>query len=459
MPTTGTRAHDPDERVHRGAGRTAREEIESGPRRRSGWFILGSEVKAFEKGWASYCGAPFCVGVGNGMDAIEIGLRAMGIGAGDEVITTPMTAIATILAIVHAGATPVLADIDPDDRAARHRERRAGAHASNQGRAAGAPLRSDRRHGSLDAFCAQKGIQLLEDCAQSHGATWNGETAGTFGFRSVQLLSDEEPRRQGRRRRADHGSTGIAEKARMLRNYGTRTRYEHPELGLNSRLDELQAAILRAAPGSTDSTRGGEPWPIAITPKSGTHVSARWPRPPRARATSIICSSRVLCRDRLARTLRDNGIETPVHYPIAAHRQESLTGIRCDPRGLPHAERHADECLSIPCHPQLTDDEVRPSSRASTPSNSRAMLRRVHWYAAAPILAAMPVINAAKLYSASVPISLGQVVRDCVVLMVLTAAIAVVLLLSGGSDRSKVQRSRSACCSPAPTRPLPVRST
>ena len=327
----------------------------------SGWFILGKEVQSFETGWARFCGAPFCVGVGNGMEAIEIGLRAMDIGAGDEVITTPTTAIATILAIVHAGATPVLADIHPDtalldiasvERAITPRTR---------------AVLLVHLYGQIDdmdrwrELCRVKGLHLLEDCAQSHGAIWKGWMAGTFGvFSAFSFYPTKNLGAKGDAGALTTGSAALAEKARTLRNYGTRTRYEHPEVGLNSRLDEMQAAILRVRLDWLDRFNDRR---RAVANRYYAEI-----RNPRIRSMAAPAASeshvhhlfvaRCAERDRLARTLRDNGIETLVHYPIAAHRQESLTGIRCDPRGLPHAERHADECLSIPCHPQLTDDDV-----------------------------------------------------------------------------------------------------
>jgi dTDP-4-amino-4,6-dideoxygalactose transaminase len=339
-----------------------REEIESMARvARSGWFILGREVKAFEQAWASYCGAPFCVGVGNGLDAIEIGLRAMGIGAGDEVVTTPMTAIATILAIVHAGATPVLADIDPEtallDVASVERALTPRTKAVLLVHLYGQIPDMDR----WTAFCEEKGVQLIEDCAQSHGAAWNGKTAGTFGpFGAFSFYPTKNLGGKGDGGALVTGSTSIAERARMLRNYGTRTRYEHPELGVNSRLDELQAAILSARLPWLDRFNARR---RAVADRYAREIAnprVRPLAPPRSSSSHVYHLFVVRCsdRDRLASFLTDRGIETLAHYPIPAHKQESLSGIRHDPRGLPHAERHAKECLSIPCHPQLRDDEV-----------------------------------------------------------------------------------------------------
>ncbi|MDE3208905.1 MAG: DegT/DnrJ/EryC1/StrS family aminotransferase, partial [Pseudomonadota bacterium] len=211
----------------------------------SGWYILGPEVQAFEHSWAQYCGVHEAVGVGNGMDAIEIGLRACGIGNGDEVITTAMTAFATVMAILRAGASPVLADIDPatgllgPDSVKRCLSNRTKAvllvhlygHIS-------------RMEDWVD-FCEANKIVLLEDCAQAHLATWQGRPAGSFGrFGAYSFYPTKNLGAKGDGGALVTNCPSVAEKARSLRNYGQTIRYHHPMEGLNSRLDELQAALL-----------------------------------------------------------------------------------------------------------------------------------------------------------------------------------------------------------------------
>jgi dTDP-4-amino-4,6-dideoxygalactose transaminase len=339
-----------------------RDEIEAMARvARSGWFILGKEVTAFEEAWARYCGAPFCVGVGNGLDAIEIGLRALGIGPNDEVITTPTTAIATILAVVHAGATPVLADIDPAtallDPASVGRAITARTKAVLLVHLYGQVADMDQ----WSAFGREAGIQVIEDCAQSHGASWNGRAAGTFGpFGAFSFYPTKNLGGKGDGGALITASAALKEKARMLRNYGTRTRYEHPELGVNSRLDELQAAILSARLPWLDAFNGRRRGIAARYLDEIANPRVQLLAPPRQPSSHVYHLFVVRCadRDRLCRFLHDRGIETLVHYPIPAHQQASLSGIRLEPHGLPHAERHARECLSIPCHPQLRDEDV-----------------------------------------------------------------------------------------------------
>ncbi len=329
---------------------------------RSGRYILGNEVKDFEASWKARCGARFAVGVGNGMDAIEIGLSALGIGNGDEVITTPMTAFATVLAIMRAGAEPVLGDIDPDtalldpvsvERCLSPRTRAVLiVHLYGQ---------VHNMEGWMD-FCKRAGIHLVEDCAQSHAALWKGRAAGTFGVWGAYsfyptknlgaigdggaIITDQEE---------------IANKAGILRNYGQSQRYHHPERGLNSRLDELQAAILSARLG----------WLDAYT-KRRKEIAEEYTRgiinpliqkmaKPVVRDSHVYHLYVIRCdeRDRLAGYLQEHGIFTLVHYPIPAHLQRPCSGVRTDPQGLIHAEKHAARCLSIPCHPQMSDDDVR----------------------------------------------------------------------------------------------------
>ena len=327
----------------------------------SGWYILGEEVAFFEAAWAKFCGARFCVGVANGMEAMQLGLHALGIGPGDEVITTPMTALATVLSIIHAGPMPVLADIDfstaliARDSVARCISSRTRAlllvHLYGQ-----VPNMAD-----WAAFCADAGITLLEDCAQAHGARHNGQQAGTFGrWGAFSFYPTKNLGAKGDAGALVTDSEEVAVGVRQLRNYGMRSRYEHASAGFNSRLDELQAAILAVR----------LPWLDRFNSRR-EEIAARYRREIRNPRVELLaepiqpenhvyhlfvvhCSE----RDRLADFLKHNGIQTLIHYPIPAHQQACCTGLRRDPAGLRNAEAHAQQCLSIPCHPQLTDDEV-----------------------------------------------------------------------------------------------------
>jgi len=212
---------------------------------RSGWYILGNEVKDFEAAWANQCGVSFAVGVGNGMDAIEIGLRSLGIGPGDEVITTAMTAFATVLAIIRAGATPVLADIDPTtgllDPLSVERCLSCDTKAVLLVHLYGQIRQMDKWH----ELCDRTNIHLLEDCAQAHLAHSKDRTAGSFGvWGAYSFYPTKNLGAIGDGGALITNSEAIAQQAQVLRNYGQTQRYHHQEIGLNSRLDELQAALL-----------------------------------------------------------------------------------------------------------------------------------------------------------------------------------------------------------------------
>jgi dTDP-4-amino-4,6-dideoxygalactose transaminase len=330
---------------------------------RSGWFVLGDEVRRFEAAWSTACGGAHAVGVANGLDAIEIGLRALGLQPGDEIVTTPMTAYATVLGIQRAGGVPVLADIDPGtallDPASVERcigPRTRGVllvHLYGQVRAMP----------RWQALCAHHGLWLLEDCAQSHLAASGGVVAGGFGrFGAYSFYPTKNLGAPGDAGALVTREPDVAERARMLRNYGQVTRYEHREAGMNSRLDELQAALLserlvwlerftarrraivdRYRAGLADTAVA---CPLLPPESPESHVHHLF----------VVVSAR---RDALSAHLREQGVETIIHYPIAAHRQPAADPAwRRDPAGLAHAEAHAATCLSLPCHPNLSDADV-----------------------------------------------------------------------------------------------------
>ncbi|OIR19142.1 dTDP-3-amino-3,6-dideoxy-alpha-D-galactopyranose transaminase [mine drainage metagenome] len=327
----------------------------------SGWYVLGNEVVAFERQWAAVCGVDNAVGVGNGMDAIEIALRALNIGPGDEVITTPMTAFATVLAIIRAGAIPVLADIDPQtallslESAGRCVTTRTKAlllvHLYGQVRAMDAWM----------AFCSRHGIVLVEDCAQAHLASWKSKVAGSFG--SAGAYSFYPTKNLGAPGDAGMLVTndeGIAQRAGRLRNYGQSIRYQHPELGMNSRLDEIHAAMLaerlkwlqefterRRQIAEAYQTRITNPLirKLAVPEGTSSHVYHLY---------VITCEQ----RDALQAYLLERQIQALIHYPIPIHHQEPCRTIARDPEGLVQSEVHALNCLSLPCHPQMTDGDI-----------------------------------------------------------------------------------------------------
>lgn len=328
---------------------------------KSGWYVLGNEVTNFEKEWSLACGVEYGVGVANGMDAIEIALRSLDIGPGDEVITTPMTAFASVLAIVRAGATPVLADIDSETallslesvkNCITNRTRAVLlVHLYGQ-------IRAMSAWGEL---CQSAGIHLIEDCAQAHLATLQGKVAGSFGTAGAySFYPTKNLGAPGDAGMLVTANENIAIRAARIRNYGQEVRYTHPELGLNSRLDELQAAILserykwlleftEKRRKIADTYRLGISNPLiqlmSQPEEPSAHVYHLW---------VVTCKY----RDELQAHLYSKEIQTLIHYPIPIHKQIPFKDIQRDERGLTNSEIHAGNCLSIPCHPHLNEQEI-----------------------------------------------------------------------------------------------------
>jgi len=332
------------------------------------------------------------------MDAIEIALRANGIGPGDEVITTPLTAFATVLAVLRAGATPVLADIDPDTALLDRRS--VASCLSPRTRA----VLLVHLYGQLRdpqgwvAFCETRNLLLIEDCAQAHLARSDGRVAGSFGAAGAYGFyptgnlgaagdagmlvcggsgtSAADGGYGGQGFDFGHGYVAaqgrgwlpadgdaperVAERARRLRNEGQSERHHHVELGLNSRLDELQAALLQARLPFLEAWTARRR-AIAERYRAGLwHGEIRLLAPPVQPETHVhhlfvITTPR---RDALQAHLAQAGIQTLCHYPVPVHLQPPCLGIARAAAGLQNAETHAAECLSLPCHPGLSDWDV-----------------------------------------------------------------------------------------------------
>lgn len=334
---------------------------------RSGWYVLGNEVKAFEKEFATACGIAHSVGVGNGMDAIEIGLRALGIGPGDEVITTPMTAFATVLAVIRAGATPVLADIREDSGLLDLESVRKKVGPRTKAVLLVHLYGQVRDMDAWTAFCREAGILLLEDCAQAHLAAWKGTVAGGFGewgaysFYPTKNLGTAGDGGALNTRRDD-----VAARASVLRNYGQEKRYYHSDIGLNSRLDEIHAALLserlKRLPQFTERRRE-----IAAAYFAGIrNPKVRLLAPPVEPANHAYHLFVVCCddRDALMKHLTAAGVESLIHYPVPMHAQAACAGLFASGESFPVADRHAATCLSIPCHHNMTLEQAAEVVRA-----------------------------------------------------------------------------------------------
>jgi len=336
-----------------------------------GRYILGEEAVAFEQEFARYMGLREAVGVGNGTDALHVALRACGVGPGDAVLTVSHTAVATVAATELAGATPVLVDIDPatytlspqhlaDTLAAMVSRRTASAPRPK----AVIPVHLYGHPADLPAIldiARRYELYVVEDCAQSHGATLQGRKTGTWG--NLAAFSFYPTKNLGAL--GDGGAVAtddprLGERVRLLREYGWRERYISELAGLNTRLDELQAAILRVKLRYLDreNARRRELARIYDAALSGTRLVT----PVQATGAEHVYHQYIVRtgrRDDLRAFLKDHAVGTLIHYPVPVHLQPAYRGrIALGDGGLPYTERAATEIVSLPMYPELTDAQV-----------------------------------------------------------------------------------------------------
>ncbi len=325
----------------------------------SGWYILGSEVEAFEAEWATYCGAAHAVGVANGLDALTLALRALDIGRGDEVIVPSNTYIATWLAVSAVGARPV--PVEPDPATHNIDPARIASAVTPRTRAI-LPVHLYGQPADLDAIlevAGAYGLAVVEDAAQAHGARYKGRRIGAHG--DIVCWSFYPGKNLGAMGDAGAVTTNraeLAERIRALRNYGSRAKYVNDEQGVNSRLDPLQAAILRAKLPYLDAWterrravagRYGEA--LAETGVALPYVP-NWAEP--AWHLYVVRSAE---REMLQSQLAEAGIGTLIHYPIPPHMQAAYADLGLAPDSLPLARCLASEVLSLPMGPHLTSDQ------------------------------------------------------------------------------------------------------
>jgi len=328
---------------------------------RSGWWILGKEVEEFEEAWANHCAAKHAIGVANGLDAIEIGLRAVGVSDGDEVITTPVTAYATTLAIQRIGAIPVFADIDAETGCLT-----ADSVASCVSSCTKAilPVHLYGRAADLDGLstiCEDHGLKLIEDCAQAHGAVYRGRPVGTIGHCGAwSFYPTKNLGAIGDAGALTTNNSEVAEAARCLRNYGQRDRYHHDLAGMNSRLDEMQAALLRVRLPWLDSWTTRRREIAAKYRQEISHPLLKTLSEASDPAADVHHLYVMLTpeRDRVRSLLQQQGIPTLIHYPLPSTKQRALGPHRLAPEGIPRALQHCERCFSLPIHPFLSDGEV-----------------------------------------------------------------------------------------------------
>ncbi len=324
------------------------------------WFILGEEGQRFEEEFASYLGAMHGIGVGSGTEALHLALLACGVEPGDEVITVSNTAVPTISAISFANAIPKLVDIDPATFTMDVNKLEAAITVRTK---VILPVHLFGQPADLAPIleiARRRKLKVIEDACQAHGAMYGDRKAGILG--DAGCFSFYPSKNLGAYGDAGFVCTNDAEMAnrlRLLRNYGQRRRYYHAIKGFNSRLDEVQAAILRTKLPYLDENNQRrqqialyydkllEETPVTTPPhaKYGTHVFHLY----------VIRAPR---RDALMAYLAEQGIETIIHYPVPVHLQEAYRDLQMDKGSLPAAEKAAEEIVSLPIYPEIRDDEV-----------------------------------------------------------------------------------------------------
>lgn len=325
---------------------------------RSGWYILGNEVNSFEKEFAQYTGAGYCVGVASGLDALWIAFKALGIGSGDEVLVQGNTYIASVMGITINGAKPVFIEpdvyynIDADLLEKKNTEHtKAILVVHLYGQSADMKKIMDIAH--------RYDLRVVEDCAQAHGATYNDKQVGTFG--DIGCFSFYPSKNLGA-----YGDAGaivtddpqIANFVKIFRNYGSEKRYYNQMIGANSRLDELQAGLLRVKLKYLDSINEEK---RKIAEKYSEQLKNSKIELPKERANvySVWHQYVIRCgyREKLIEYLHANGVETLIHYPVPPHRAEAYRYLGIQEGELPITERYAGQVLSIPIYNGMTDEE------------------------------------------------------------------------------------------------------
>ncbi len=340
----------------------------------SGWFVLGPEVEAFEAEFAAYCGTRHCVGVGNGLEAMELVLRAWDIGPGDEVIVPSNTYIATWLAVSAVGAKPV--PVEPDPRTHNIDANSIEAAITPRTRAI-LPVHLYGQPADMDAIMAiaeQRGLRVMEDVAQAQGARYKSRVtgslahAGAFSFfptKNLGALGDAGA--------VTTNDAALAERLRVLRNYGSKQKYVNLEKGYNSRLDELQAALLRVKLPHLDAWNERRKalaahYRAALGDMAGLglpHVP-QWADP--AWHLFVITSDR---REALTKALDAAGIGWLIHYPIPPHLQAAYAELKQGKGSFPIAERLAETVLSLPLGPHMTANAIEQVAAAVARSDGR----------------------------------------------------------------------------------------
>ena len=332
----------------------------------TGGFILGPEVEAFEKQFAAFSGAAHCVGVSNGLDALTLSLRALGIGPGDEVVVPASTYIATALAVTAAGAKVVLADCDATanlDPGALRAALTSRTKAVMPVHLAGQPADMDE----ILAIAKSKSLAVVEDAAQAHGALYKGRPCGSMGvLAGFSFYPGKNLGAYGDGGAVVTGDAALAEKLRKLRNYGQRVKYEHEELGGNYRLDGLQAAVLSVKLARLRSWNEARARHAARYRELLSGVGDLEFQKPLDATTHVyhLFFVETARRDELQKHLAAAGVDSGIHYPKAVHEQACYTSLAYKAGAFPVAERRARRTLSLPMYAELSSAQLEAVAAA-----------------------------------------------------------------------------------------------
>lgn len=327
----------------------------------SGWYILGKEVEAFESEFADYCEARHCIGVGNGLEALHLILRAMDIGAGDEVIVPSNTYIATWLAVSYAGATPV--PVEPDSQTYNIDPALIEAAITPRTKAIlvvhlyGQPADMD----PIMVLAELHNLKVIEDVAQAHGSRYKGRRAGSLGHAAgFSFYPGKNLGALGDGGAVTTNDPDLAERIKVLRNYGSKVKYHNDVKGYNSRLDELQAALLRVKLKYLDEWNGRRSAVAKLYDEVLVGTGLVLPFAPDW-AQPVWHLYVLLCKDRskVQQRLDKNGIGTMIHYPIPPHLQPAYRELNLCADTFPIAESISQQILSLPMGPHITEEEVK----------------------------------------------------------------------------------------------------
>ena len=327
-------------------------------------FALGDKVKAFEQAFAEFCGVQHCVGLNSGTSALHLAMRCLDIGPGDEVVSVPMTFIATVWGAMYVGAKPVFVDVDP---ATRNMDPARLEAAITPRTKAIIPVHLYGQPADLDPIleiASRHGIPVVEDAAQAHGARYKGRPAGSIGrIGCFSFYPGKNLGAYGEGGALVTNDAGIAARARALRDHGQAERYHHAEIGYNYRLEGFQGAVLgiklRHLPAWSEQRRrvaaryNERLMPLAKDGVLETPTEKTW-----SQGVYHLYVILVKDRDKVRDRLQEAGIATGLHYPIPLHLQEALAHLGGRRGDFPAAERIADRCISLPMFPQLTMDDV-----------------------------------------------------------------------------------------------------